>query len=93
MYIRAMVRQDDHHRNLSDIITSADPPLQEWLSINSGPDISMFYILRSDNDRAEATLTRCLARIVEAWSTLSPLAGSCHAKRFRVIVASQYGYS
>lgn len=74
VFVHAATRDDRYLDALVPIVDSADASLQKWLTANNAQDVSVAYLLRNDLDRASGALTRCITHIVDAWSSLSPLA-------------------
>ena len=72
--MHASVRDERYQDVLASLIDNADASLQQWLASNNALDVSMSYLMRNDTDRASGAVTRAIAHIVDAWSSLSPLA-------------------
>jgi hypothetical protein len=75
MFLHASLRLEDRKGELVAVLDNQD--LQPWLAQHSGPDVALGNILRDHSDRAHGLIDQCYESVIDKWSSLSPLAGTC----------------
>ena len=75
LFVHASVRLPSRQSTLNSIVDTADGELQQWLLQHCGPDVALANILRGNHDRAYGLIDQCYQSLLDAWSSLSALAG------------------
>ena len=75
MYVHASLRLPSRLPSLYAIVDNPAPALQQWLVQHLGWQVSLANVMRDHSDRAVSTIDSCFGSVIEAWSSMSPLAG------------------